>query len=247
MGELACGVGAGIGVDENRPPGVHGHRELQVEVAPRAPRGPSVDALRKGGRPIIRRPRGQQPERPRRACSGCGRVPRACRNGTREPRDVDSSICIGRPAIPATLRHEPQRDHELHLGRRGPDPRHLQARQVSGRDPAAHGAAPARLRSGSHEAEGVGRPREVPGQDRGPPGPASASLRFRVLQHVALRLREAARRRPPHRTEPAPLHRRVQRQHARGAREVRTSTTRSRSSTKQVSYSKSCSASAIRR
>ena len=50
MGELSCGVGAGIGVDENRPPGVHGHRELQVEVAPRAPRGPSVDALRKGGR-----------------------------------------------------------------------------------------------------------------------------------------------------------------------------------------------------
>ena len=50
MGDLACGVGAGIGVDENRLAGVHGHRELQVEVAPRAPRGPSVDALRKGGR-----------------------------------------------------------------------------------------------------------------------------------------------------------------------------------------------------
>ncbi len=51
IGELSCGGGTGIGVDENRLAGVrvHGHRQLQVEVAPGAPRGPAVDALRKGG------------------------------------------------------------------------------------------------------------------------------------------------------------------------------------------------------
>ena len=87
------------------------------------------------------------------------------------PDSVRSKTGVGRPA---TLRHEPRRDHELHLGRRGLGPRHLQARQISGRDPSAQGAAPTRLGAGSHEAEGVGCPREVPAQDRGPPGaPAS--------------------------------------------------------------------------
>ena len=87
------------------------------------------------------------------------------------PDSVRSKTGVGRPA---TLRHEPRRDYELHLGRRGPDPRHLQARRISGRDLSAHGAAPTRLGAGSHEAEDVGCPREVPAQDRGPPGaPAS--------------------------------------------------------------------------
>ena len=49
----------------------------------------------------------------------------------------------------------------------------------------------------------------------------AARLGIRLLQHVALRLRETARRRPPHRPEPAQLHRRVQPEHARGAGEVR--------------------------
>ena len=44
---------------------------------------------------------------------------------------------------------------------------------------------------------------------------------LRVLQHLALRLREAPRRRAPPRRQPPQLHRRLQPEHARGAREVR--------------------------
>ena len=36
------------------------------------------------------------------------------------------------------------------------------------------------MRAGSHQAEGVGRPRQVPGQNRGPPEAASAGLGVRV-------------------------------------------------------------------
>ena len=118
-------------------------------------------------------------------------------------------------------RYEPQPDRQLHLGRRGPDPRHLQARQVPGRDAAAHGAPAARLRAVAYKGEGAESPGHLQEQDREPGSPASARLGIRLLQHLALRLREAARRRPPYRREPAQLHRGVQPQHARSAREVR--------------------------
>ena len=94
-------------------------------------------------------------------------------------------------------RHEPEPDRQLHLGGGGPDPRHLQARQVPGRHPAPHRAPAARLRAGPHQAEGAGGPGPVQGQARQPRPPAPARLGVRLLQHVALRLREAARRRPP--------------------------------------------------
>ena len=48
--ELASGSGAGVGVDENPLTGIHGYRQLQVEVAPCGAADPSaVDTLRKGG------------------------------------------------------------------------------------------------------------------------------------------------------------------------------------------------------
>ena len=71
------------------------------------------------------------------------------------------------------------------------------------------------------KAEGARGPGQVQGQARQPRPAAAARIRVRLLQHVALRLREAARRRAPRRAEPAQLHRRVQPQHARGAGEVR--------------------------
>jgi hypothetical protein len=43
---------------------------------------------------------------------------------------------------------------QLHLGRRGPDPRQLQAGEVPGRHSAAHRPAADRLRSGADEGEG---------------------------------------------------------------------------------------------
>ena len=117
--------------------------------------------------------------------------------------------------------NEPQPDRQLHLGRGGPDPRHLQARQVPGRHPAAHRAATARLRAGPNQAKRAGGPGQVRGQDRQPRPAAPARLRLRLLQHVTLRLREAAGRCSPNRPESAQLHRRVQPEHARGPREVR--------------------------
>ena len=60
--------------------------------------------------------------------------------------------------------NEPRRDRQLPLGRRGPDPRHLQARQVPGRHPAAHRPAPPRLRPGRHEGEGAGSQAELKGK-----------------------------------------------------------------------------------
>ena len=50
---------------------------------------------------------------------------------------------------------------------------------------------------------------------------APPRLRFRVLQHVPVRLREAPRRCARYREEPARLHRRLQPQHARSTGEVR--------------------------
>ncbi len=55
----------------------------------------------------------------------------------------------------------------------------------------------------------------------GPGRAAPQGVRLRLLQHVALRLRQAPRRRAPAGGEPAQLHRRLQPEHARGARALR--------------------------
>ena len=54
-------------------------------------------------------------------------------------------------AMPRSANVCPRNRVRYNLGRSGPDPRHLQAGQIPGRDPAAHRAAPARLRAGPHE------------------------------------------------------------------------------------------------
>ena len=115
------------------------------------------------------------------------------------------------------------RDRQFPLGRRGSHPRHLQARQVPGRHPAAHRPAAARLRPGADEGEG--------------PRDAGRSSSGKKLENLDPQLRKAsgfafyntsrydfeklARRRAAPGGQPAQLHRRLQPEHARGAREVR--------------------------
>ena len=62
---------------------------------------------------------------------------------------------------------------------------------------------------------------KLQGKAREPRPAAAQGVRLRVLQHLAVRLREAPRRRAAPRREPAQLHHRLQPEHARGAREVR--------------------------
>ena len=108
------------------------------------------------------------------------------------------------------------------MGRSGSHPGQLQAGQVPGRDPAADGAPPARLRARSDQGEGARAAGRAAGA--GARGTGRATLhrvRLRVLQHLALRLREAPRRRAAARREPPERHRRFQPEHARGAGTLR--------------------------
>ncbi len=142
---------------------------------------------------------------------------------------VTVASTLDRPKLPQscrtrteTERSEPRRDRQLSLGHCGPHPRHLQARQVPGRDPAPDRSASARLRARRHEGEDARDTSKAP--RKGPPEPRAGSphsFRLRLLQHLAVRLREAPRRRTTRRAEPAQLHRRLQPQHARGTGEVR--------------------------
>ena len=145
--------------------------------------------------------------------------PRLARRGGGRPRPSATEQLFRLPGGPswpslsATRDHrsrrlaacnEPWRDRQLHLGRRGPHPRHVQARQVPGRDPAVHRPAADRLRPRPDQGEGARRRRTSSRTrlDNLDPQLRKASG-LRLLQHVEVRLREAPRRRAAARRQPA--------------------------------------------
>src|SRR5437016_4612384 len=101
------------------------------------------------------------------------------------------SICCAESLIA----NEPRRDRQLPLGRRGSDPRHIQAWQIPGCYPATDCASPPRLRARADQGKGPAQTGRAQRQEtRGPRSAAQADVRFRLLQHLALRLRQAPRR-----------------------------------------------------
>ena len=125
------------------------------------------------------------------------------------PETVDDTLPNERAASTVGCRPRATAGSRGTPASQGPDPRHVQPTQVSGRGPAAHWASAARLRIGSNQAGSAGGPSRVRERSRTWTRSFSARFGIRLLQHLAARLRRAARRRPQHRGRPPQLHCRV--------------------------------------